>query len=45
MIKTGESDCEWEGYNKTEDNVYKEGDVHRADMGAMRLNIRLAQMM
>ena len=30
MIKTGESDCEWEGYNKTEDNVYKEGDVHRA---------------
>ena len=33
MIKTGESDCEWEGYNKTEDNVYKEGDVHRAIWG------------
>lgn len=44
MIKTGESDCEWEGYNKTEDNVYKEGMCIKP-YGAMRLNIRLAQMM
>ena len=44
MIKTGESDCEWEGYNRLRIMYIRRG-MCIEPYGAMCLNIRLAQMM
>ena len=33
MIETAESDCDWEGYNRTADNVYLNEDIHDSIWG------------